>query len=90
MMIAPPRDRIPFSQFAAMAARRFGLAAFAAALCLAASTVQVQTWNGSTTDWNTATNWTPNTVPTGTATFCNTGGKWTSCSRRATARRWSR
>jgi outer membrane autotransporter protein len=52
-------------------ARCFGFAAFAAGLGMAAA--QAQTWNGATTDWNTATNWTPNTVPSVTATFSNTG-----------------
>ncbi|HZR61540.1 MAG TPA: autotransporter domain-containing protein [Xanthobacteraceae bacterium] len=42
------------------------------ALCSAAH-AQSATWNGSTPDWNTPTNWTPNTVPTGTATFAATG-----------------
>jgi len=56
-------------------ARRLGFAAFAAGLCLAASAALAQdaTWNGATTDWNTATNWTPNTVPGGTAIFSSTG-----------------
>jgi uncharacterized protein with beta-barrel porin domain len=38
-----------------------------------AAYAQDATWNGSTTDWNTSTNWTPNTVPSGTATFSATG-----------------
>src|SRR5262249_31226601 len=35
--------------------------------------IQAQTWTGPTSDYNTAANWTPNTVPTGglTATFTN-------------------
>src|SRR5581483_7663508 len=31
------------------------------------------TWVGATTDWTDATNWSPATVPDGTATFVNTG-----------------
>jgi uncharacterized protein with beta-barrel porin domain len=57
-------------------ARCAGLAAIAAGLCLAASAAHAQsTWIGGTTDWNTATNWSPNTVPpaTGTAVFSSTG-----------------
>ncbi len=46
-----------------------------ACTCLTGGAAYAQnaTWNGSTTDWNTPTNWTPNTVPTGTATFAATG-----------------
>ena len=33
------------------------------------------TWEGTTSDWNTATNWAPNEVPTGTATFDAPGVK---------------
>ena len=33
------------------------------------------TWEGTTSDWNTATNWTPTEVPTGTATFGAPGVK---------------
>src|ERR1700728_2057481 len=56
-------------------ARRLGSAGFAGGLCLAASAARAAdaTWNGATTDWNTANNWAPNAVPTGTATFSNTG-----------------
>ena len=42
-----------------------GIAAASMALPGAA---QAQTWTGPTTDYNTATNWTPNTIPTGGAT----------------------
>ncbi len=44
-------------------------------ICLTGGAAYAQnaTWNGSTTDWNTPTNWTPNTVPSGTATFSATG-----------------
>ncbi len=47
----------------------------AAGLGLAASAAHGQdaTWNGSTTDWTDPNNWTPNTVPAGTATFSSTG-----------------
>ncbi|HEY1543258.1 MAG TPA: autotransporter domain-containing protein, partial [Xanthobacteraceae bacterium] len=47
----------------------------AAGLCLVASAALAQdtTWVGVSTDWNTPTNWTPPTIPTGTATFANTG-----------------
>jgi hypothetical protein len=50
-------------------------AALLACTCLTggAAFAQDATWNGSTTDWNTPTNWTPNTVPFGTATFAATG-----------------
>ena len=34
---------------------------------------QDATWNGASTDWTDPNNWNPNTVPTGTATFTNTG-----------------
>lgn len=46
-----------------------------ACICLTSGAAYAQnaTWNGSTTDWNTATNWTPNTVPSGIATFSATG-----------------
>jgi autotransporter-associated beta strand protein len=54
---------------------RWGVAALLACTCLAGGAAYAQdaTWNGSTTDWNTSTNWTPNTVPTNTATFAATG-----------------
>jgi hypothetical protein len=50
-------------------------AALLACTCLTGGAAYAQnaTWNGSTTDWNTPTNWTPNTVPSGTATFGATG-----------------
>jgi hypothetical protein len=34
---------------------------------------QDATWAGATTDWNDSANWSPNTVPTGTATFAAGG-----------------
>jgi autotransporter-associated beta strand protein len=46
--------------------------ALLAGVCLApiAARAQNAVWNGSVDgDWNTLANWTPNTVPTGTATF---------------------
>jgi hypothetical protein len=54
---------------------RQSIAVLLASTCLGAGAAHAQNaaWNGATTDWNTATNWTPNTVPTGTATFTNTG-----------------
>jgi uncharacterized protein with beta-barrel porin domain len=53
---------------------RAALLTFAALIGAALPAVaQNATWNGATTDWNTDTNWTPNTVPLGTATFTNSG-----------------
>ena len=53
--------------------RRVGSAAFSAFLCLCATTADAQdaTWLSApgSSDWDTATNWTNETVPTGTATF---------------------
>ncbi|HXW39892.1 MAG TPA: hypothetical protein VEK75_01720, partial [Xanthobacteraceae bacterium] len=47
-----------------------GLVAIASAVATTRSQAQNATWNQSGTGvWNTNTNWTPNTVPTGTATF---------------------
>jgi Secretion system C-terminal sorting domain len=41
---------------------------FLTLLLATGSCLQAQTWTGTTnTNWNTATNWTPNTVPTGTS-----------------------
>ena len=39
------------------------------------ASAQDATWSPSTPDFNTPTNWTPATVPTGTATFNNSGTK---------------
>jgi autotransporter-associated beta strand protein len=70
---------------ARMAKRRFGsLMATASSLALllpaiglvAPTALYAQTWTGPGTDYNTATNWSTNTVPIGagqTATFTNTG-----------------
>lgn len=60
---------------ATRARRRRATAALVACICLTGGAAYAQnaTWNGSTTDWNTPPNWTPNTVPTGTATFSATG-----------------
>jgi autotransporter-associated beta strand protein len=54
---------------------RRAAAVLLACTCLSGGAAYAQdaTWNGSTTDWNTPTNWTPNTVPTNTATFATTG-----------------
>src|SRR5262249_40952565 len=56
-------------------------AALLASVCLNAVAILVPnpahtqdaTWVGATSDWNTAINWTPASVPTNTATFSNTG-----------------
>ena len=50
------------------------IAALLLGLCLSALAAHAQnndnaTWVGRASDWNTATNWNPNQVPTGTATF---------------------
>src|SRR5271165_4302857 len=49
------------------------IAALLLGLCLSALAAHAQnqnaTWVGRTSDWNTATNWNPNQVPTGIATF---------------------
>jgi autotransporter-associated beta strand protein len=68
----------PAMQHGARVGRRLSLrraAALVAFTCLTGGAAYAQnaTWNGSTTDWNTSTNWTPNTVPSGTATFSATG-----------------
>jgi hypothetical protein len=56
--------------------RRARLCLLVAALSFAALTgtrpAAAQTWNGTTSDYNTGTNWTPNSVP-GSAIFSNTG-----------------
>jgi fibronectin-binding autotransporter adhesin len=50
------------------------LASALAMLAPATSHAQDATWSGSTSgDWNTNGNWSPASVPTGTATFDNTG-----------------
>ena len=53
------------ASFAASLLSGFGLAAAAHA--------QNATWNGATTDFNSASNWSPSAVPTGTAFFGATG-----------------
>src|SRR5262245_56962088 len=44
-------------------------AAAAALLAPVGARAEDATWNPGTSDFNPATNWTPNTVPTGTAFF---------------------
>jgi autotransporter-associated beta strand protein len=59
----------------------FRRAALSASVCLSAVAILVPnaahtqdaTWIGTTSDWNTASNWAPASVPINTATFSNTG-----------------
>ncbi|HYX83200.1 MAG TPA: autotransporter-associated beta strand repeat-containing protein, partial [Gemmatimonadales bacterium] len=59
----------------------FRRAALFASVCLSAVAILVPnaahtqdaTWIGTTSDWNTASNWAPSSVPINTATFSNTG-----------------
>jgi hypothetical protein len=52
-------------------ARNSGLltAALLASVSVGSVAAHAQTWSGPGSDWNTNTNWTPHTVPTGTAIF---------------------
>jgi hypothetical protein len=52
-------------------ARNAGLltAALLASVSVGSVAAHAQTWSGPGSDWNTNTNWTPNTVPTSTAIF---------------------
>jgi uncharacterized protein with beta-barrel porin domain len=70
-----------------MARRWVRRLAIAGGMCLAASAALAQdaTWNGTTADWNTATNWSPPTaVPAGTATFAAAGSFFVSTSASVT------
>src|SRR5271165_5783970 len=60
-----------FSRFYLSRVWRESAAALLLGLCLSALTANSQnaTWIGQTSDWNTASNWNPNQVPNGTATF---------------------
>ncbi len=48
-------------------------------------TVHAQTWSGPGSDWNTNTNWSPQTVPTGTAIFAGANPTTVTFSQAATS-----
>lgn len=80
-----PRDRasdLVLSGHNPRSSRRLRLAAGASAVAMAVAAVEIRaddlTWNAGTGSYFTATNWTPNDVPTfGDTAFINNGGKAT-------------
>lgn len=72
--------------------RRAALAAAASLLLTAALPAHAQTWNGTTSDYNTDGNWNPAGAPVGagqSATFANTGSATVSVSAPITPRAWT-